>query len=161
MERVEIPKAPGMLWLGLALSLLMFAGSAWLIVTTIAWPVGVLGVTLFGYNAKRLIFELLDPQPRVVLSEAGILDRENGFELIHWRDIEGVGIYEFKSIDYVFLTLRNEEEYLARLSLPRRLLVSINKLLGQPKILINMAGLKFETHALVELIQKYVRGQDK
>jgi len=99
----------------------------------------------------------MDPRPRLVLDDDGLEDRNNGMGVIAWEDIARISDGEANGAVFINLFVRNEEEYLSRVSNLKRKTLQLNKKLGYSSITIAMAGIKLGADELMRMIRARMR----
>lgn len=103
---------------------------------------GAFAAVFFLACAVRAIQMLLDKSPRIVLSDAGVLDRTLSKETIVWSDIDGAEVKDLMNQKFICLFIKNPDKYAGQLSGPMKLSASGNKSLVGTPFVMNMAGLK-------------------
>lgn len=143
-------------------------GMSW--VHSAAWPaLGATCVAVFIGCFAAGLWLLLDQRPRLSLTGEGLTDRMLGVGLIPWSDIEEAYTHGFRSglassavtrQQYVCLRLRNEEQYVRRLSFLKRNLAVTTPKLGFTRISINLAGTTANSQqVLCEIRTRIARAQ--
>jgi hypothetical protein len=149
-ERIEIPQGKFVYWMILAFALgFIFFGIYLYQETPMLGGVLILFACFIGVKIFRLI---MDPRPRLVLDHEGVEDRNNGMGLIAWGDITRTSIDISNGQEFINLFVRNEDEYLSRVSKMKRATLKLNKSLGFSPITIAMSGIKMPASELLALI---------
>jgi hypothetical protein len=115
---------------------------------------GWMGVAVFGVFFASALRFTLDRRPRLILDENGLFDRRLGLGIIRWEDIEGAFLGSYARVDFIGLSLRNEDEYRRRLLIVRRLLYSANRPLGFPYFLVNLGAIEVASEEILESIME-------
>jgi hypothetical protein len=103
-----------------------------------------------GLGLLILLWRLLNPPPRLVVSERGILQRGLGWGWIHWDEIEGAYPPSLDETDAVRLRLRVSER-LARVLRRRRRLAADTPVEDSIELRVSLAGSEYNA---VELLQE-------
>lgn len=103
-----------------------------------------------GLGLLILLWRLLNPPPRLVVGERGILQRGLGWGWIHWDEIEGAYPPSLDEADAVHLRLRVSER-LARILRRRRRLAADTPVEDSIELRVSLAGSDFNA---VELLQE-------
>ena len=153
-EPLAIPESKFTKWMMFSVSLgLVIAG----ILPIRKEPiVTILTILNFGPMSYKLFKMAMDPLPRLIFTDEGIEDRNNGLGLVAWKDIEYAFITSIHQNKFINLRLRNEDEYFARLGTWRRRSARINKSMGFVSVSIAMAGLKPKPQELLAMIDQRI-----
>ena len=130
--------------LGLAgLAVLMIAACYFVARTAVGFKQGVgwFGVVFFALCLVPIVRQLLRRGPTVVIDDSGVLDRRWGIGSIPWPDISSVSLTQVKRQRFISLWLRNEDEYLSRVSPWRQKLAEANRMMGFSPFCIAFTGL--------------------
>ena len=111
-------------------------------------------ILFFGGGAGITFWQLVDDRPRLVIDDAGILDRTIGVGLIAWSDIEGAYVKSIQGNDFICLELRDPDSYRVSQKGIRRAMASANRSLGFTDFNVNLMGLPIEVEEVYELIIK-------
>jgi hypothetical protein len=103
--------------------------------------VGWIGVVFFGLCTLPILSQLFRSGPTIVIDDTGVLDRRWGVGRIAWEDIASVSITQGKRQRSISLWLRNESEYLGRLSTIRASLRHVSAKMGYSPFLMTFRGL--------------------
>lgn len=103
-----------------------------------------------GLGLLILLWRLLNPPPRLVVGERGILQRGLGWGWIRWDEIEGAYPPNLREVDTVRLKLRVSER-LARILRRRRRLPADSPVEDSMELRLSLAGSDFN---VVELLQE-------
>ncbi|MCG3201558.1 MAG: hypothetical protein NFCOHLIN_01428 [Gammaproteobacteria bacterium] len=114
--------------------------------------VGWMCIVFFGTGILLFVRQLVDTQPRVVLDEAGVLDRTLGVGVIPWSDIGSSYVRTIHGGDFVCLVLHNPERWIAKLSETQRALVEANEKLGFQPLNINLSGTAADAAMVQEVV---------
>jgi hypothetical protein len=136
------------------IGLAFVAMGLWMIVADGEWLIGLLSIVFFGACAGVGVWQFLDTRPRLQITDEGILDRTLAIGLIPWTDITGAYVHAVKQEYFICLHLRNEENYITRLSLLGRKLIAANRALGFTALSINLSGVEIDPEQLLEYILK-------
>lgn len=153
-EKIEIPESRATRWLLFAICFGFVIVSLWIYSTTPDKLITGGAIVLFAIMSILLFRWAMSPGARVTLSDYGIEDRSNGVGLIEWQDIKLVSVGQVKSTVFLDLRLKNEAEYLDRLSSVRRSMAMLGTRMGFSPITIGTQGLKMDAQELVELIEQ-------
>ncbi|SDS76952.1 hypothetical protein SAMN05216271_2687 [Halopseudomonas sabulinigri] len=100
------------------------------------------------------LYRMLQAGPELVLDDTGLTYRHLKVGTISWRDIIFAKPFEFQGMRFVFIWVRNPEDYLKGLSPLRRWLMGARKSQEPKPFRISVNGLKISTKQLVEEILK-------
>jgi hypothetical protein len=103
-----------------------------------------------GLGLLILLWRLLNPPPRLVVGERGILQRGLGWGWIHWDEIEGAYPPSLREADTLRLRLHVSER-LARILRRRRRLAANTPVEDSMELRLSLAGSDFNA---VELLQE-------
>lgn len=115
-------------------SIAFVAGSAWML-TLPFQEIGIKGtiaawlcVPFFGTTGLFALTRLFSNKPALTIDSAGITDNASGLSagFIPWSDVTGAGIATFQKQKFLGISLRNPEDYLAKASSFKRLLMKTN-----------------------------------
>ncbi|MBD9370683.1 STM3941 family protein [Xanthomonas sp. XNM01] len=123
----------------LLLSLPFVAIGALLLKRDPASLVGWANVLFFGASALVFAWQVVDPQPRLVFSDQGVLDRTLGVGLIPWAEIDGAYLASMNGNRFLCLELRDPERWVGKLGRVQRALVAGNVALGFTPISLNLS----------------------
>lgn len=118
---------------------------------------GGVTVVFFGLGAAVLLCQTIDPRPRLLFDQDGVLDRTLGVGRILWSDINGAYVLSVHGNDFVCLQVNDPSVYLAKLSPIRRKLVKANLALGFTELNLNLAGLKVDTEEVFRIILQRIQ----
>ena len=156
MEKIEIRESRVARWVlfGITLSAaiamsLIFASSEDKLIVGIA-------IAVFAVIAIKLITWAMSPGARVSLNDIGIEDTNNGFGLIEWRDIRSASVGRVDESEFISITVRNEAEYLERLSPMKRRMSGLGIKMGYSPIMIAMFNLKIKSLVLHSMIEERI-----
>ena len=88
--------------------------------------IGWMSVAFFGDCSLTGLWMLFDQRPRIVVDDNGIYDRTLGVGQIPWSEIDDAYIQSIKGNDFICLELRNQHEYLERMSAVNRSMAKAN-----------------------------------
>jgi hypothetical protein len=151
-EHIEIPESKSTKWVLFGISLLFTFAGLWLSRTE--QLLGLLCAIFFGYMSSVWLRKVMDPRARVTLTHDGIEDRNNGFGLVAWSDIDLAYLNKIEGTEFISIRVHNEDDYLQRLSTFKRRTSKLNRALGHPPISISLVGLKIKGEELLTMIQK-------
>jgi len=103
--------------------------------------IGWSGVAFFGMCMLPILSQLFRSGPTVVIDDTGVFDRRWGVGRIAWQDIASVSITKVRSRRFISLWLRNEKEYLGRVSSMRAALSRMSENVGYSPFSMNFSGL--------------------
>jgi len=103
-----------------------------------------------GLGLLILLWRLLNPSPRLVVGERGILQRGLGWGWIRWDEIEGAYPPNLREADTLRLRLRVSER-LARILRRRRRLAADTPVEDSLELRLSLAGSEYNA---VELLQE-------
>jgi hypothetical protein len=84
--------------------------------------------------------------------------KRNGIRLpcgIAWSDIESAYVRSTSGNDFIYLELKNAEEYAQKLSKVKRAMAAANRNLGFTDFNLNLSGVNARTDEVFELVMKY------
>jgi hypothetical protein len=118
--------------------------------------VGYCGVALFGFATFRSLWLLISSRkPVVFISSNGILDTRISDQLIEWKSIEVISMWQYRRQKLVVLKLTPLIAKRLEGSRLRRLLSSANKAIGVDGVTINSAGLSMDPKTLYDTCMRY------
>jgi hypothetical protein len=99
----------------------------------------IFALPLFSYSAIMSLKLLISEAPVFTINKAGIIDKASGLSVgfIPWSDVLSTKIILIKKIKFLQIHLKNQQEYVKKASLPRRLLMRLNVLFGGSAISIS------------------------
>jgi hypothetical protein len=153
-ETIEIPESRSTKWFLFVFVFLLTIFSLWMARTEPL--IGYSGAVFGGYMSMLWFKMIMDPRARVTLTNEGIEDRNNGFGVIAWRDIDIVTVQSVQHSEFISIRVYNEDEYLKRLSAWKRRTAKLNRALGFSPITIPIVGLKIKSEELLAMIQKRI-----
>lgn len=115
--------------------------------------VGLLCTVFFGLCVAVFIFQLFDAKPRIIIDDAGILDRTLGVGLIPWTEITNTYLGSISGNDFICLELKDEALWVNKLSAIKRGLTKGNKALGYGSLNINLSGVKADAQVILEIME--------
>jgi hypothetical protein len=117
--RTSIPRTLAVVGLVALITLICYVAardnSAPAVVRVCAWA----GAFFCACILVFYLFQLFRRSPTVLIDDSGVCDRRLGVGTIAWGDISSVAVTRIGYQRSISLWLRNEEQYLARLSAPR------------------------------------------
>lgn len=114
--------------------------------------IGFASIIFFGFGFIFLLYQVLNPRPRIIVDKNGITDRTLGIGRINWEDIESAALQR----DFIALELNNVKNYLAKTSIFKRKLGRINKIMGFGEFNINLSLADAEPQVVFELMRKFI-----
>lgn len=153
-DRIEIPESRWATWLLFVMCVALMAACVYGFRERL-WLVAV-SVALVGWLAYWFFKRAMDARARVILSEIGIEDRNNGFGVIEWRDITSARKGRVDETEFISIAVRNEAEYLARLTPMKRRTSQLGVKMGYSPIMIAMFNLKITSDELHEMIEQRI-----
>ena len=108
---------------------------------TIATVAGWFGFVFFGFAFLKILWDLLRPATKVIISDDGIEDRRWRVGVVPWAEITAIDLRRMGSAKFLCLEVRDPNKYIARMTGFRRLCVWANGLLGYPPITVTFTGL--------------------
>lgn len=118
--------------------------------------IGFASIIFFGFGFIFLLYQVLNPRPRIIVDKNGITDRTLGIGRINWEDIEYAALNSTSSIAFIILELKGVENYLAKTSIFKRKLGRINKIMGFGEFNINLSLADAEPQVVFELMRKFI-----
>jgi hypothetical protein len=103
--------------------------------------VGWIGVVFFGLGTVPILSWLFRSGPTVVIDDTGVFDRRWGVGRIAWEDIASVSITQVRRQRFISLWLRNQNEYLGRISTMGASLSRMSEKIGFSPFSMNFSGL--------------------
>jgi hypothetical protein len=147
-------KSARLKWLAyLVLALGFVAMGVFLIRSGQAVMVGWVNVAFFGGGAALFIKQLLDPRPRIIISDQGLLDRTLKVDTIEWADVRDVHLQYIRGSPFLCVDLTDSSKYTSRLSAMNRRMVALNRRLGFTELSLNLAGTDADPERLATLIR--------
>jgi hypothetical protein len=123
---------------------------------TFRMAVGYFGLVFFGLLTCKFILLLLSPRkPVLFICRNGIRDTRISNELIEWRSVEEISIWQYRRQKTVILKVT---PLVAKRLVPgglKRVLSVANKALGADGLIINPAGLTMDAETLVDIFRRY------
>lgn len=116
--------------------------------------VGWAGVAFFGACALVFARQLFDPRPRIVIDNAGVLDRTLGVGVIPWDEICDAQLRHIGGQPFISLELRDEEPWLARLRPMHRRLAAANRALGFGSLNLNLSATRADPAHVLHLVRR-------
>jgi hypothetical protein len=112
--------------------------------------IGWLSIGFFGPVSLLWVLALTNSKPVLVIDDHGLQDRH--FGLIPWDEIMQVK----PTGEFLSITVKDEQKYIARLSPLLKFTSSLNQMLGFQKVLINLAFVDNSTasNAYVDINQR-------
>lgn len=101
---------------------------------------GGASVLFFGFCAGVALWQIFQNRPRLVVSDAGLLDRTLGVGLIRWDDVEDAYVAHINPQPFICLRLRNPEAYLSGPHPARRSLSRASVAMGFTDLSLNLSG---------------------
>ena len=123
--------------------------------------VGCISIVFFGSGIPLFIWQILDRRPRLKIDDTGIVDRTLGIGKILWEDIDGAYKKAIQGNDFICLKLRNQDQYLGKLTAVKKAMVKANEKLGFTPISLNLSGLSANTDQILELVLKMSEAKRK
>ena len=122
---------------------------------------GSMGVLFFGYSFFYVLYRFIFPKNALVINDRGIINQTNVLgskENIPFETMKTAKLENIHGKQYIGIKLYNEEEYLDRLSVFRRILQESNqKNFGTSIISMSVpTGSEEDLHKIVELINERI-----
>jgi hypothetical protein len=161
---IEIGYSSSRLLRLLGLGFLMTSGSAGMAfdwydsanISTFETAVGYSGVALFGLATCRSIWLLISSRkPVVFILRNGIRDTRVSDELIEWRSVEKISIWQSHRQKAVVLKVTPLVAKRLVGSILRRAFSFVNKVLGRDGVIINTAALTMDAETLFDTCRRY------
>jgi hypothetical protein len=156
-EKIDIPESRTARWLLFGMAFAFVIAAVWIYLSGVERVVTLGAAIVFAAVAIKLFSWAMSPGARVSITDLGIEDSNNGFGLIEWRDITGVRSAFVEQTEFISITVRNEAEYLARLSPMKRRMTGLGVRMGYSPITIGMFNLKITSQELVEMIEQRLK----
>jgi len=153
--RVSRPRTALMLLAGLV----FVAAGMFLVGATEDWKsviVGWVSIIFFGFISSRLIMDLFLGGVQIRIGSQGFEYVRFGVGRIPWSEVRDVEVLAFRGTRFVVLGLLNEEQWIARMSLFRRLKVKLDPLVGEPPFLVNHRGTDASLECLLKAIRRHM-----
>ena len=116
--------------------------------------VGWIGVAFFSLAFYTIPKAWLSAnEPVLIFSAEGIEDRQGGFGLIEWADMEGFEVHNVHGTKMLGVLVRDREQFLQRVSRAKRAAVAANEQLKFPMITLGFTGLTPGIDQAIEFIQ--------
>lgn len=138
-------------------SLLFVAGGVFLVTshhTAEKLVVGWLCIGFFGLGVPIALKQLLSSKPRVVITDAGVLDHTLGVGIIEWSDINAARVVTIHKQAFITLALADDEKYLSRIPKWQKTMAQANAAMGCEKININLSGIKCNPIAICLVVNE-------
>ncbi|MDT7515316.1 STM3941 family protein [Rhodoferax mekongensis] len=119
--------------------------------------VALLGVAFFGKTGLFAITRLISNKPALAIDSGGITDHASALSVgfIPWSDIIGAGICTFQKQKFLGISLRNPEEYLAKTSAFKRILMKTNSSWVGYVVVIPQVTISMPVEDLLVHVDKY------
>src|SRR5690625_127032 len=122
---------------------------------------GSMGVLFFGYSFFYVLYRFIFPKNALVINDRGIINQTNVLgskENIPFETMKTAKLENIHGKQYIGIKLYNEEEYLDRLSVFKRILQESNqKNFGTSIISMSVpTGSEEDLHKIVELINERI-----
>ena len=118
--------------------------------------VGWVSVIFFGFVSSRLVLDLLLGGVHIRIGAQGFEYVRFGVGRIPWSEVEEVRVLSFRGTKFIALGLHNEKQWIARMSLPRRLKTKLDPLVGEPPFMVNHRGTNVSLERLLREIQRHM-----
>lgn len=156
MKTLEFKAARGKLVKLFLMTIVMVAASFYC--TTLdkigAKVFGWIGVVFFSLAFYTIPKAWLNSNsPVIIFSDDGIDDRQGGFGLIEWSDIQNIQTHVVKGTKMLGIVLYDEEKFLQRVSSRRRLAVAGNRALGFPIVTLGFVGLDHSIDDAIRFVE--------
>lgn len=116
----------------------------------VAWGV----IALSGGTGFLFAPKALDWRPRLVIDDAGVLDRTLGIGLIRWDEVRGTALDFVDGKEFVCLQVQNPEKSDSNVPAGRRKLAAANRDAGFAEVTLDLSGVSMATEDVVALIQQ-------
>ncbi|MDZ7918648.1 STM3941 family protein [Rhodoferax sp.] len=119
--------------------------------------IALLGVAFFGKTGLFALTRLFSNKPAVIIDSVGITDNASALAagFIPWSDIVSAGIFTFQKQKFLGLSLRNPEEYLAKVSAFKRILMKTNSSWVGYLVTIPQVTLSMPVEELIAHVHQY------
>ena len=145
---------------------LFVAGGIWLLQHPIqgdeamGWLTGWASIVFFGAVALFALSRLVSRKPALTIDHTGITDNASGLSagFIPWSDIVDAQIVNFQQQKFLGLSLRNPQDYLAKASPFKRMLMKANSSLVGFVINIPRIALPVTLEEVLAHIERFRQG---
>jgi membrane associated rhomboid family serine protease len=118
--------------------------------------VGYFGLFFFGWATCKFIWLLISSRnPVVFINRNGIIDKRISDELIEWGSVDKISIWQYHRQKLVMLKVTALLAKRLVRSTFRRVLSSVNKILGVDGVTINSSGLTIDADTLFDTCGRY------
>jgi hypothetical protein len=115
---------------------------------------GALGLALFTAGVLRLVWQLFQRRPIVLIGPWGVLDRRLSSRSIPWLTVASVRVTGVGRQRFLTLDLFPGAERAALSSRSARILLRVNRRTGYPGVHIGTVGLRCRVENLAEAVQQ-------
>jgi hypothetical protein len=130
MEKIEIPVSKGKMGKLTLYSLLLTAGSVWMLVSKsngsnrmlnipgIKTGIAIVGILFFGFSLIYYIKKWLNKKPAIIIDDMGITVQSGAISVgnIPWQDITGLTRFREASQEFLAILLKDPQSYITRQS---------------------------------------------
>jgi hypothetical protein len=113
-------------------------------------------IWVFGAIGFVCLVVLANEKPYLVVDEAGICAAHWISETITWQDFEDVFVQTSSDGDYLCLTLRCPEEYLAAKKRLARLVHTANRQTGFGDLTIKPSAVSLDANELLQIVRRQI-----
>lgn len=144
------------LMVGLSIALIFGTASDTPEIASLNQIAGYVGIVFFGFCAVAFLRRFLaDKGPVVTLSPEGIKDTRIAEEIIPWRAVREVFVWEYRNQKFVMLEIDPEVERQLTLTKMVRMMRNMSERMGVTGLCVSASGLKTNFVELFTLINGY------